>query len=236
MSQTSKKNSFQDNNPKKIQLILASESPRRKDLLLKAGFSFHVFSVKVSEQLDKDLIDKLTLDEQILEIARRKAFGSLAAYKPSKELPFLILAADTMVLLEQQSLGKPRDEEQAAEFLASLSGRTHEVKTAVVLVEGPASTETLSKLSESPTGRLPDLKMRQFVETTKVIFKHLSARDIREYIMTGEPMDKAGAYGIQGVGGNFVEKFVGSYDNVVGLPIEVVRRLISDGDWALKTE
>ncbi len=219
---------------KPIQLVLASESPRRKDLLLKAGFSFHVFSVKVSEQLEKYLIEKLTLDEQILEIARRKAIGSLRAYKPSKELSFLILAADTMVILDRIPLGKPETEEQAFQFLTSLSGRTHEVKTSVVLVEGPVSAEILSELSKSPTNSVENLKMRQSIETTKVTFKHLSERDIREYIMTGEPMDKAGAYGIQGIGGNFVEKFVGSYDNVVGLPIEVVRRLLIEGNWDLK--
>lgn len=225
MSQTSKQ----------IQLVLASESPRRKDLLSKAGFSFHVFSVKVSEQLEKDLIDKLTLDEQILEIARRKAIGTLRSYKGLKELRFLILAADTMVVLDRQPLGKPDSEEQAFEFLTSLSGRTHEVKTSVILVEGPVSAEILSELSKNPTNPIENLKMRQAIETTKVTFKHLGEREIREYIQSGEPMDKAGAYGIQGIGGNFVEKYVGSYDNVVGLPIEVVRRLLREGGWEPKT-
>ena len=78
--------------------------------------------------------------------------------------------------------------------------------------------------------------MRQAVDTTTVHFRPLGEREIREYIMTGEPMDKAGAYGIQGLGGNFVEKFVGAYDNVVGLPVETVKRLISEVPWVLKGE
>jgi septum formation protein len=199
-------------------LILASESPRRKDLLARAGFSFHVFSVKVSENLEKNL----TVDEQILVIARRKAEASLKAYKSSKDEPFLMLSADTMVILDGEPLGKPANEEQAFDYLRRLSGRSHEVKTAVVLVEGPVTSEG-------------NLIVRQGLDTTQVYFRPMSDREIREYIATGEPLDKAGAYGIQGLGGNFVEKFVGAYDNVVGLPIDLVRRLLREGQWTLKT-
>ena len=198
-------------------LILASESPRRKDLLARAGFFFHVFSVKVSESLEKNL----TVDEQILAIAKRKVEAAWRVYKSLKNEPFLMIAADTMVVLEGEPLGKPQNEEQAFEFLSRLSGRVHQVKTAVILVEGPEGTEE-------------NLNMRQWVETTQVHFRPLSEREILEYISTGEPMDKAGAYGIQGQGGTFVEKFVGAYDNVVGLPIEVVKRLIKEGGWVLK--
>ncbi len=207
-------------------LILASESPRRKDLLARAGFFFHVFSVKVSENLEKNL----TVDEQILLIARRKAIGTLKVYKPLKNEPFLLLAADTMVILDGQPLGKPANEEQAFDYLSRLSGRTHQVKTAVVLVEGPV--ENPDDLSEDGSR----LKMKQAIETTQVVFRPLSEREIREYISTGEPLDKAGAYGIQGLGGNFVEKFIGAYDNVVGLPIDVVHRLIKEGGWTLRKE
>lgn len=199
-------------------LILASESPRRKDLLARAGFFFHVFSVKVSENLEKNL----TVDEQILRIAREKADASHRVYKSLNNQPFLILAADTMVVLDGEPLGKPESEEEAFNFLRRLSGRAHEVKTAVVLVEGPDTFEG-------------NLKMRQGIETTQVHFRPLSDREIREYIASGEPMDKAGAYGIQGLGGNFVEKFVGAYDNVVGLPIDLVRRLLREGNWDLRT-
>jgi len=193
------------------QLILASESPRRKDLLQKAGFFFHVFSVKVSESLEKNL----TVDEQILNIARRKAEASLKAYKPLRKEDFLVLAADTMVIVDGEPLGKPLDEGQAFDYLTLLSGRSHQVKTAVVL---------------------KDLKMRQFegIQTTDVTFRHLSEREIEEYILSGEPMDKAGAYGIQGLAGQFVSKITGSFDNVVGLPVDLVKKLLNDGGWQLK--
>ncbi|PIS11318.1 MAG: septum formation protein Maf [Bdellovibrio sp. CG10_big_fil_rev_8_21_14_0_10_47_8] len=206
-----------------IQLILASESPRRKDLLQKAGFSFHVFSVKVSENLEKNL----TVDEQILSIARRKIIASLKSYKSLKTQPFLALSADTMVVLNGLPIGKPRDEEEAADFLRLLSGRKHEVTTAVVLAEGPVPADFQDEDFEN-------LKMRQGVQTTHVHFRPISDKEIREYIMTGEPLDKAGAYGIQGLGGNFVEKIVGPFDNVVGLPMELFKKLLQEGGWIVK--
>lgn len=199
------------------QLVLASESPRRKDLLQKAGFSFHVFSVKVSENLEKNL----TVDEQILAIARRKAEASFQAYKPSKQEHFLILSADTMVVVDGIPLGKPRDEGEATEFLSLLSSRDHLVKTAVVIMEGSSSSREC-------------LKMKHGLQTTQVFFRHINEREILEYIESGEPMDKAGAYGIQGGGGNFVEKVIGPFDNVIGLPIELVKNLLQEGAWKLK--
>jgi septum formation protein len=206
------------------ELVLASESPRRKDLLARAGFSFHVFSVKVSENLEKNLTSKLSLDEQILWIARRKAEASVRAYKPLKNQPFLILAADTLVILDGKALGKPENSDQAFQFLKELSGRTHEVKTAVVLVEGPVSPDV--GIENLKMGQ--PLKLSQKVETTTVHFRHLSDREIREYIESGEPMDKAGAYGIQGLGGAFVEKIVGPFDNVVGLPVDTVKKMLHE--------
>ncbi len=218
-----------------LQLVLASESPRRKDLLERAEFFFHVFSVKVSEQLEKNLTDKLTMDEQILEIARRKAIASLLAYKPSEGQGFLILAADTMVIYDKEALGKPDNEEMAFKFLKNLSGQSHEVKTAVILVEGPAPTDFREEFQKNPDKALKRLKMKHTVETTTVIFRHLSDREIKEYIQSGEPMDKAGAYGIQGLGGQFVEKVIGSFDNVVGLSVDAVKRLLKEGEWKLKS-
>lgn len=199
------------------QLVLASESPRRKDLLQKAGFFFHVFSVKVSENLEKNL----TVDEQILTIARRKAEASFQSYKPAKQEHFLILSADTMVIVDGQPIGKPRNEDEAHEFLSLLSSRDHEVKTAVVIMEGSSSSKEC-------------LNMKQGLTTTRVFFRPLSEREIFEYIESGEPMDKAGAYGIQGLGGNFVEKIVGPFDNVVGLPMDLVKKLFQEGAWKLK--
>jgi septum formation protein len=206
------------------ELVLASESPRRKDLLARAGFSFHVFSVKVSENLEKNLTSNLSIDEQILRIARRKAEATLRAYKSLKSQSFLILSADTLVILDGEALGKPKDSDQAFAFLKSLSGRSHQVKTGVVLVEGPVD----SSIEIENLNPRHSLKLLQKVETTTVTFRHLNDREIRDYIESGEPMDKAGAYGIQGGGGDFVEKIVGPFDNVVGLPVETVKKMLNE--------
>lgn len=219
-------------------LILASESPRRKDLLAKAGFSFHIFSVKVSESLEKNL----KVDEQILHIARQKAKASLLHFPSKSPDPLLILAADTMVVLDNEPLGKPENFEQAVEFLSRLSGNTHSVKTAVVLVEGPIFPviDSNSMHPQNPMSYYETIDLRQmnlkFVEgiaTTEVTFKLLSLKEITEYVESGEPMDKAGAYGIQGHGQNFVQKIQGSYDNVVGLSIDLVKDLLQKGSWEL---
>lgn len=211
-----------------LQLILASGSPRRKDLLAKAGFSFHVFSVKVSESLEKNL----TVNEQILNIARRKAKSSLLAYKSLKPQGFLMLSADTMVVIDNEPIGKPDDPDQAVEILSRLSGKNHEVKTGVVLVEGPINAKNAQNLSlENLDLRQLPVKMVEGISTTTVTFKHLSEKEIRDYVATGEPMDKAGAYGIQGSAQNFVDKISGHFDNVVGLPMELVFELLRQGDW-----
>ncbi len=223
-------------NHKKFQLVLASASPRRKDLLEKAGFHFHVFSVKVSENLEKNL----TVDEQILQIARRKAWATALSYQSTKNQPFVVLAADTMVTLGQELLGKPVDTVQAHDFLRRLSGQTHEVKTSVVLFEsfapGQKPSLSISQIEKNEGDLLLSqnkliLNMKQIIETTRITFRHLSDREIEEYIASGEPMDKAGAYGIQGSAGNFVEKINGPFDNVVGLPIEKVKKLLQEGNW-----
>jgi septum formation protein len=191
------------------ELLLASASPRRKELLEKAGFSFKVFPVNVSEKIEKNL----NLDEQILAIARRKARAALEAYKSTAKSKFIVLAADTLVILDNIALGKPADGPEAQKFLGLLSGREHQVKTAVILIEGSTSVEVSA------------------VETTKVWFRKLSLDEIRDYVNTGEPMDKAGAYAIQGIGGKFVEEILGPYDNVVGLPIETLRNLLVKSGW-----
>lgn len=205
------------------QLILASESPRRKDLLQKAGFFFHVFSVKVSENLDKNL----TLDEQIITIARRKAEAAVQSFKPLKSQNFIFLSADTMVIHDGEPLGKPQNPKQAAEFLGRLSGTDHLVKTSVVLIEALPLVRGSLSLRQS--------RVIEGIETTKVIFKHLSDKQIKEYIASGDPMDKAGAYGIQGGGGLFVEKIVGPFDNVVGLPMDLTKKLFTKLNIQLAT-
>ncbi|MDG0817070.1 Maf family protein [Bdellovibrio svalbardensis] len=186
-------------------LILASESPRRRQLLAEAGFSFDVVSVKVSEIPDKNL----NVNDQILDIARRKARQSYADLKASRSDEFIVLSADTEVIWEGAPLGKPQDRNDAYRILKLLSGNVHEVLTAVCMISSPSGRE----LSQ--------------VETTKIFFKNLTDNEIWTYIDTKEPMDKAGAYGIQGLGGKFVEKYEGPFDNVVGLPISVVRDLLA---------
>ncbi len=185
-------------------LILASQSPRRRELLNEAGFSFDVVSVKVSEIPDKNL----NVNEQILDIARRKASAALSDLKSSRNESFTVLSADTEVIFDNAPLGKPENPDDAFRILSLLSGKAHQVMTAVCMID----SETQREVSH--------------VEITNVFFKKLSPEQIRAYIQTGEPMDKAGAYGIQGQGREFVEKFEGSYDNVVGLPIQVVRKLL----------
>jgi septum formation protein len=225
MSQNQKPTQNTQLNP--LQLILASSSPRRKDLLAKAGFSFHVFSVKVSESLEKNL----TVDEQILQIARRKAKASWTSYKPSNSLPFLILAADTMVVIDEEPLGKPENLDQAVEFLNRLSGRSHYVKTAVALVQGPAS---LTPTNTDLDLRQMNLNFLEGIETTTVTFRHLNEKEIHDYVESGEPMDKAGGYGIQGFAQNFVEKISGNFDNVVGLPMNLFENLLKQGSWKIQ--
>lgn len=207
------------------QLILASQSPRRRQLLREAGFLFDIFSVKVSENLEKNL----TLDEQIVDIARRKAEASVSLYKPLKSQSYLFLSADTVVVLDNQVLGKPESAEQATEFLRALSGREHWVLTAVYLVQ--------CQVLESDH---PNLRQLQKVSTdfglekTKVNFRPISNKEILEYVESGEPMDKAGAYGIQGTGGRFVEKLSGPYDNVVGLPVGLFKKLLQKNSWQVE--
>lgn len=194
------------------QLILASESPRRKQLLQNAGFQFETLSVKVSEIPGKNL----TVDEKILSNAKEKSDAAWTGLKSRKMGPFVLLTADTEVVLDEQLLGKPRDKQDAIALLSRLSGSTHQVKTGLWLRESPSGKEV------------------SHIETTTVFFKKLSREDIRNYVEMGEGMDKAGGYAIQGQGSHFVEKFVGSYDNVVGLPVQVLKKLLNENAWLIQ--
>lgn len=185
-------------------LILASESPRRKQLLSEAGFSFDVVPVKVSEIPDKNL----NVNDQILDIARRKARAALAHLKACRNEPFIVLSADTEVIFGNAPLGKPQNREDAYRILKLLSGKPHQVITAVCIID----SENENELSQS--------------ETTNIHFRTLSDEEIWTYIDTGEPMDKAGAYGIQGEGRKLLERFEGPFDNVVGLPVTLVKELL----------
>lgn len=186
-------------------LVLASGSPRRVQLLREAGFDPQVMPQDVDEtplpgEKAYDLVDRL---------ASLKAHAALAQARPGD----LILAADTTVALEGEELGKPADEAEARQMLRRLSGRGHEVYTAVrlILVGEDGSTR------ESST-----------CELTHVTFFDLAEEEIESYVATGEPLDKAGAYGIQGIGRALVRDIDGDYFNVVGLPVARTLRVIDD--------
>lgn len=186
-------------------LVLASGSPRRVQLMREAGFDPRVMPQDVDEtplpgEKAYDLVDRL---------ASLKAHAALAQAKPGD----LILAADTTVALEGEELGKPADEAEARQMLRRLSGHGHDVYTAVhlILVGEDGSTR------ESST-----------CELTHVTFFDLAEDEIESYVATGEPLDKAGAYGIQGIGRALVRDIDGDYFNVVGLPVARTLRAIDD--------
>ena len=180
-----------------MKTILASASPRRKELLTLAGIEYEV----VVSQCEEILPDSITPDKAVEELARQKAEDVFSRHDDA-----MIIAADTVVALGNTILGKPKDEDDAFSMLSSLSGRRHTVFTGVCI-------KTKDKT---------DI----FHVATDVEFYELSEKEIKEYIATGEPMDKAGAYGIQGKGFVLVKGIHGDYFNVVGLPLsETVRHI-----------
>ncbi|MEK6553848.1 MAG: Maf family protein [Bdellovibrionota bacterium] len=194
------------------ELLLVSQSPRRRELLTEAGYLFRVDSVKLSEIIDKNV----NLEDAVSKLAREKAEAYLDQHKSLKGQNILVLSADTIVVVEQDVLGKPETKLQAREFLRRLSGRVHRVLTGIYL-------------SDLSTGR--DFRA---TETTTITFRTLTEEEIFNYIETGEPMDKAGAYGIQGLGRDFVSGIKGSWSNVVGLPLELLDRTLLENNWFVK--
>jgi septum formation protein len=182
-----------------MRLILASTSPRRAQILRDAGLAFSI----ISSAVDETPIPSEAPGELVLRLANAKA--ELVAARSVG--PAIVVAADTVVVLEGQILGKPRSTDDARHMLERLSGRTHSVVTGVSLI------------------RLPDVEQRAFVETTLVHFDRLSANEITRYLATDEPHDKAGAYAIQGRAGRYIPRIEGCYYNVVGLPLA---RLLSE--------
>ena len=184
-----------------MRIILASQSPRRRELLERMGISeFEVIPAKAEESAL--LTRTLTPDQLVEELSRRKCAEVSAAHPDA-----LVIAADTMVAVNNRVLGKPHSEKDAARMLAALSGRLHMVYTGVTVAQGVKS------ITEH--------------EMTFVRFCTLSQADIIRYIATGEPMDKAGAYGIQGYGSVLVEGISGDYYNVMGLPVCRLARLLT---------
>ncbi len=189
-------------------MILASQSPRRIELMREAGYNIRVIPADIDET-PFDGEAPLTLVERL---ARAKAAAVAAEYAEPKELT---VAADTIVTFDGKILGKPATEGEARTMLRELSGRTHQVATGVCIVKSgdtaaPHAAESLS-----------------FVDVTDVTFYELTDEQIEHYVASGEPMDKAGAYGIQGTGGRMlVHDISGDFYNVVGLPIARVARAI----------
>ncbi|EKY3244628.1 septum formation inhibitor Maf [Cronobacter dublinensis] len=181
-------------------LYLASGSPRRQELLGMLGVSFERLAPGVEEQR----AEKEAPQDYVTRLARDKARAGVAL--AARDLP--VLGADTIVVLDGDVLEKPRDAAHAAEMLRRLSGQTHQVMTAVALADS--------------------LRVRERLVITRVTFRALTAQDIAAYVESGEPMDKAGAYGIQGLGGCFVRSIEGSYHAVVGLPLVETWELLSE--------
>ena len=172
-----------------MNLILASQSPRRRELLGLTGLDFVVRAADIDESMDSG---KAPSDE-VARVSRLKALAV------ERERDDVVIAADTIVVCEGRVLGKPRDEEDAFRILSLLSGRHHEVMTGMTVVK--------------------DDEIITHTEVTKIHFRDLHPDEIRAYIASGEPMDKAGAYGIQGGAALFADEMVGDYYNVMGLPV-----------------
>jgi len=157
----------------------------------------------------------MTLDLQLLELSGRKARAVFQDYSKIHLDPFLVLAADTEVIMNLSPMGKPESTGQAIAFLKILSGQSHHVKTAVTWI----NSKTLEEVS--------------YIETTEIIFKNLSDSEILDYVSTGECFDKAGGYAIQGLGSRFVKEFKGSWTNVVGLPMEAILKTLKEKNWEI---
>jgi septum formation protein len=189
-------------------LLLASASPRRQELLRNAGIAFEVQPADIPE----DPLPGEGARECAERLAREKAVA-VARLRPDLRPNDVVLGADTVVVVDGQLLGKPCDAADAARMLRLLSGREHEVITGVCLVvNGQPSVASESVASE----------------TTLVTVSEITERDIADYVASGEPMDKAGAYAIQGIASRWIPRIEGDYSNVVGLPVALVFRMLRE--------
>ena len=181
-----------------MELILASQSPRRQQLLELFGLPFVVRVADIDETMDPSQPPC----EEVARVSRRKALAV------SRQEDDIVIAADTIVVCEDKVLGKPRTPEEAEQMLALLSGRDHQVMTGLTVLRGA--------------------QIQSVTEITDIHFRPLSKKEIAAYVATGEPMDKAGAYGIQGGAALFAEKMVGDYYNVMGLPVCKLRLMLEN--------
>ena len=189
-----------------MKLILASASVRRAEILHDAGFSFTVLSTSIDETPYPG--------ESAHDLVQRLAFAKADLIAARAAGPAVVIGADTEVTLENHIFGKPRSSDDARHLLEKLSGRTHAVVTGVALI------------------RIPDAERLTFVESTLVHFATLSAEEISRYLSTGEPHDKAGAYGIQGRAGRYIPRIEGCYFNVVGLPLARLQQALTTLGWS----
>ena len=195
-------------------IVLASASPRRAELLEAAGIEFDVMPADIDETAHTGEAP----EAYVRRVAEAKACA-IARRAGAR----IILGADTTVVIGGEMLGKPADDADAKRMLRLLSGRTHDVLTAVTVRRGPhVSTDARSAKAEGSTARMTTAVCR-----TEVEFAALSAEEIAWYVGTGEPRDKAGAYAIQGYASRFVTRIAGSYSNVVGLPIALVYEMLA---------
>jgi septum formation protein len=190
-----------------VRLILASASPRRAELLRAAGYAFEI----VPADIDESARSGEPPEHYVRRVAAEKARAVLRQFPNST-----VLAADTTVVVDGAILGKPSDDEDARCMLARLSGRAHRVLTGVVVAGGGREAGA--------------------VASTLVRFAVLTPADIDGYIASGEPCDKAGAYGVQGLASRFVTGIEGSYSNVVGLPVALVRTLLAEQGFTVAAE
>lgn len=194
---------IQKNQDKEKKIVLASQSPRRRELIQLIHPDVQFLTAKVDETVP----DYLKPEQVVQVLAEKKARAVEELLLPADQDDSYVIGCDTIVSLDGKIYGKPKDKEDAKRMLSELSGKTHQVYTGVSVLYDHG-------------------KEVNFAEKTDVTFKDLDDDMIERYIETGEPMDKAGAYGIQGEGGKLVESFEGDYDNVIGLPVEKLERIL----------
>jgi septum formation protein len=191
-----------------VKLILASASPRRAEIMRNAGFTFDIQPPNV----DETLLPNENAEAYVRRVSSAKA-NAVAQINLNEGTPAIVIAADTVVLAGRQILPKPKDAEDARRMLRLLSAATHEVLTGLSVI------------------RAYDGISFERLERTRVEFTRLSETDIDAYIQTKEPFDKAGAYGIQGIGGRFVRRIEGCYFNVMGLPLARLWEILREMRW-----
>lgn len=200
-----------------MRIILASKSPRRKELLSRIGIEYECIVSEAEEKTTESSPDKV-----VAELSRQKAENIFEIIRAGERdnSPMVIIGADTVVACDSNIMGKPKDKQDAGRMLKLLEGRSHSVWTGVTLLF--VNIDKNGKYSENK------VISETFACETKVYMYHVSDNEIEEYIKTEEPLDKAGAYGIQGIAAKFIEKIEGDYNNVVGLPVSALYQRIKN--------